>query len=124
MSEEGTSETIELREQTYADLVRDCARARISIENLLAKAGISVKLMPDPKPMTQEQVESWIMLKGQNPDERWFEIRILDEEVGNDPTAQALMKTVSDMIFKGIAGMPFIESRNTPAPPRKILYER
>jgi hypothetical protein len=60
-------------------------------------------------PMTQEEVENWIMLKGQT-DERWFEIRILDEEVGQDPTMIALMETVSDMIFRGIKGMPFEES--------------
>ena len=63
------------------------------------------------KPMTQEQVENWIMLKGQT-DERWFEIKILDEEVGQDPTMIALMEVVSDMIFKGIKGMPFTESEH------------
>ena len=63
------------------------------------------------KVMTKEQVENWIMLKGQT-DERWFEIRILDEEVGQDPTMIALMETVSEMIFVGIKGLPFIEQQS------------
>ena len=65
--------------------------------------------------MTQEQVENWIMLKGQTT-ERWFEIRILDEEVGQDPTMKALMDTVADMIFRGIQGMPFEEGKKTTPP--------
>ncbi len=66
---------------------------------------------PIKPPMTQEQVEAWIMLKGQS-DERWFEIRILDEEVGQDPTVIALMETVSEMIFQGVRGMPFTEAEH------------
>ncbi len=62
--------------------------------------------------MTKEEVEAWIMLKGQTG-KRWFEIRILDEEVGQDPTMIALMETVSEMIFSGIQGMPF-EEANVP----------
>ena len=61
-------------------------------------------------PMTQQEVENWIMLKGQS-DERWFKIVILDEEVGQDPTAIELMEIVSDMIFKGIKNMPFVEAQ-------------
>jgi len=64
---------------------------------------------PIKPPMTQEQVESWIMLKGQGKD-RWFTIRILDDEVGQDPTMIALMETVSDMIFAGIQDLPFQEA--------------
>ena len=64
---------------------------------------------PIKKPMTQQEVENWIMLKGQSS-ERWFELRILDEEVGQDPTMIALMETVSEMIFSGIQNMPFIEA--------------
>ena len=71
----------------------------------------------DPTPikpaMTQEQVENWIMVKGQT-DERWFELRILDDEVGQDPTMIALMETVSDMIFKGIKELPFLEGKTVP----------
>lgn len=70
--------------------------------------------------MTQEQVENWVMLKGQSG-ERWFEIRILDEEVGQDPTMIALMETVSDMIFKGIQGMPFAESQAQAKPDLSII---
>ena len=58
--------------------------------------------------MTQEECENWIMMKGQNK-ERWFEVRILDPEVGQDPTMIALMESVSDMIMNGINGMPFLE---------------
>ena len=69
-----------------------------------------VEAMSDVKtPMTKEQCESWIMLKGQT-DERWFKIEILDPEVGQDPTMIALMETVSNMIFAGIQGMPFEEA--------------
>lgn len=64
---------------------------------------------PIKKPMTKPQVEAWIMLKAQSG-ERWFEIRILDDEVGQDPTMVALMETVSEMIFAGIQGMPFEEA--------------
>lgn len=60
-------------------------------------------------PMTQEECENWIMLKGQSG-ERWFRVEILDEEIAKDPTMQALMEAVSDMIFRGIQGMPFAES--------------
>ena len=74
---------------------------------------------PIKKPMTKAEVESWIMLKGQSG-ERWFEIRILDEEVGQDPNVIALMETVSDMIFAGIQDMPFQERpQHTPILPLK-----
>ncbi len=72
-----------------------------------------------PKPaMTQKQVEDWIMIKGQTS-ERWFRIEILDDEVGQDPTMLALMETVSDMIFKGIKEMPFLESQHVIKPKLK-----
>ena len=64
--------------------------------------------------MTQEQCENWILLKGQTG-ERWFEVRILDEEVGQDPTMIALMEEVSNMIFAGIQGMPFLEAETARA---------
>ncbi len=64
---------------------------------------------PIKPPMTKEQVENWIMLKGQT-DARWFKIVILDEEVGQEPNMIALMETVSEMIFAGIQGMPFEEA--------------
>jgi hypothetical protein len=65
--------------------------------------------LEQPKAMTKEQVQNWIMLKGQT-NERWFKIEILDEEVGQDPTVIALMETVSDMIFAGIQNIPFAEA--------------
>lgn len=65
--------------------------------------------VPLHPPMTQEACENWILLKGQTG-ERWFEVRILDPEVAEDPTMIALMTTVSEMIFAGIQGMPFTEA--------------
>ena len=47
------------------------------------------EVKPIRPPMTQEQVEAWIMLKGQSG-ERWFKIEILDKQVGQDPTMIAL----------------------------------
>jgi len=70
-------------------------------------------------PMTQEECENWIMLKGQSG-ERWFEIRILDKEVGQDPTMIKLMEITSDMIFKGMMGMPFTESETQRVKESKI----
>jgi len=79
---------------------------------------------PEVKPpMTQEQCENWIQVKGQTG-ERWFEIRILDDEVGQDPTMIALMEIVSDMIFKGIKGMSFTESEVARAKTSKIELVR
>lgn len=97
----------------WLNLIEDCKRCGIDIVVLLQKAGVQVTVESDPEPMSQEEVENWILLKGQNPDERWFEIRILDDKVGQDPTAKRLMAIVSDMIFKGIHDMPFIESQVT-----------
>lgn len=81
-------------------------------------SGIFTKVAPEQPPMTKEQCENWIMLKGQT-DERWFKIVILDDEVGQDPTMIALMETVSDMIFRGIQGMPFTESQQAGKPDLK-----
>jgi len=67
------------------------------------------EVRPIKPPMTQEQVEAWIMLKGQNK-ERWFEIRVLDPEVDAEPNMRALMETLSDMMQQGILGMPFMEA--------------
>ena len=64
---------------------------------------------PIRKPMTKQDCENYIMLKGQG-NERWFEVRILDEDIGQDPNMLALMETVSDMIFAGMQGMPFNEA--------------
>ncbi len=65
--------------------------------------------IPRKKPaMTQEQCENYIMLKGQGA-ERWFEVRILDPEVADEPVMKMLMETVSDMIFQGMLAMPFTE---------------
>lgn len=65
--------------------------------------------IPIKKPMTQQEVENWIMLKGQS-EERWFKLVITDDEIGQDPTMIALMETVSDMIFLGIQDLPFQEA--------------
>ncbi len=56
------------------------------------------------KALTQEEVENWIMLKTQ-ADERWFEMRFIDEDMNNDPTALALMKSISDVIYAGTVSM-------------------
>lgn len=69
--------------------------------------------IPIKPPMTQQEVENWILLKGQG-EERWFEIQILDEEVRDDPTMIALMDTVSEMIYKGMQGMAFTEANKKP----------
>ena len=79
-----------------------------------AVAGLSIPpkvATSQPKAMTKEQVENWIMLKGQTG-ERWFKIEILDDEVGQDKTMIALMETVSDMIFAGIQNIPFAQAGN------------
>ena len=65
-------------------------------------------------PMTQEECENYIVLKGQTG-VRWFEVRILDPDIQDDPTMAALMESVSDMIFKGIQGMGFTEAETARA---------
>jgi hypothetical protein len=75
----------------------------------IAVATIAKNEKAEPEPMTQQECENWIVLKGQSG-ERWFELKILDPEVGQDPTMVKLMETVNDMIFQGIQGMPFMES--------------
>lgn len=69
---------------------------------------LDLKKTADKKPMTQEEVENWILLKGQGK-KRWFEIRILDKEVDKEPVMRALMEALSDMMQAGILGMPFME---------------
>jgi hypothetical protein len=66
---------------------------------------------PIKKIMTPEEVEAWVMLKGQS-DERWFEIRVLDPDMQDEPNLMSLMQVVSDMIFRGIKEMPFIEANS------------
>lgn len=70
--------------------------------------------IPIKTPMTQEQCENWIQLKGQTG-VRWFEIRILDPEIQDEPAMASLMEAVSEMIFKGIQGMPFTEAEQARA---------
>ncbi len=60
--------------------------------------------VPDPTPMTQQEVENWIMLQTQN-DVRWFEMRFVDEAMNNDPTAATLMQSISDVIYAGTVSM-------------------
>ncbi len=59
--------------------------------------------------LTQEEVENWIMLQTQN-DVRWFEMRFVDEDMNEDPTAKALMQSISDVIYAGTVSM-VIEER-------------
>ena len=81
--------------------------------------GAMVDIIPEREPMTQEAVEQMVMLKGQGTD-RWFEVKILDPDMQNDPTVTALMESVSDMIFRGMQGMPFTEANRAPAPPPNV----
>ena len=111
MSEESTSEKVTITMSQFERLEREMARCRLAMMPLLNKAGVELTIVDDPPAMTQEAVESWILLKGQDPKAQWFEIVITDPEVGDDPTAKALMKVVSDMILKGIHDMPFIEAQ-------------
>ncbi len=64
-------------------------------------------------PMTQQEVENWIMLKTQN-DERWFEMRFVDDDMNDDPTAAALMQSISDVIYAGTVTM-VLEERTAQA---------
>ncbi len=63
--------------------------------------------------LTQEEVENWIMLQTQN-DVRWFEMRFVDEAMNEDPTAKALMQSISDVIYAGTVSM-VIEERTAQA---------
>lgn len=110
MTDESTSETVTLTHSQFERLELELARCKLAIMPLMNAAGIQLNLVENPPPMSQEEVENWILLKGQT-EERWFEIRILDPEVGNDPTAVALMTVLSDMINQGIHNMPFLESQ-------------
>jgi len=64
---------------------------------------------PHKPPMTQEECEAYILLKGQSG-EPVFEIHLVDKEVDQDPTMRTLMNVVSQMIHQGIMGMPFQEA--------------
>ena len=79
------------------------------------------EVKPIKPAMTQQQCENWIVLKAQTG-ERWFEVKILDEIVGQDPTMIALMESVSEMIFAGIKGMPFTESETLRAADQHELH--
>ena len=59
-------------------------------------------------PMTQQEVENWILLKGQSG-ERWFEFGFIDEDMNKDPTAAALMKSIADVIQGGLVAMALEE---------------
>ena len=61
------------------------------------------------KPMTQKQVEAYIQIANQKK-ERWFEMRFIDEEMNKDPTAMALMKVISDAIYKDAISAEFDEN--------------
>lgn len=77
---------------------------------------------PQKPPMTQEQCEHYIMLQGQK-DTPVFEIHLVDKEVDEDPTMRALLEAVTQMIHKGIMGMPFTEANrpNAPKPNVEII---
>ncbi len=60
------------------------------------------------KPLTQKQVEDYIQLKSQSGD-RWFEMRFIDEDMNVDPTAKALMASISDSIFAGMTSLALEE---------------
>lgn len=59
-------------------------------------------------PMTQEEVENYILLAGQRQ-ERWFTLRFTEESMNDDPTALALMESIADIIQGGIASMAMEE---------------
>ena len=71
---------------------------------------------PTKTPMTTEQIEQWIMLKGQSG-KRWFKIEILDEEVAQEPNMIILMDTLSDFIFNGMKEVGIAESMGNQPPP-------
>jgi len=53
------------------------------------------------KPMTQKQVEDFILLSGQSG-KRWFKLSFIDEDMNNDPTACALMDVIADAVHAGM----------------------
>lgn len=59
-------------------------------------------------PMSQEQVEAWIMLQGQKG-VRWFNLQVLDPQMNKDPTLTALMTAIADSIFEGMTQQEFQE---------------
>jgi len=60
------------------------------------------------KKFTQQQVEDFILLAGQSK-KRWFELRFLDEDMNNDPTAKALMEAIADSIHDGLMSLQFLD---------------
>ncbi len=60
------------------------------------------------KQFTQQQVEDFIMLCAQN-DKPWFKVVMLDDEMANDKTALALMKSITDVIYNGMMAAEFEE---------------
>lgn len=67
--------------------------------------------LPDVSPrkqFTQQQVEDFIMLCAQN-NKPWFKVVMLDEEMANDKTALALMKSITDVIYAGMMETEFEE---------------
>jgi len=64
-------------------------------------------------PFTQKQVEDFIVLCNQN-NKPWFTLVMLDAEMAADPTAQALMQSITDVIQASIITMAF-EERMTQA---------
>ncbi len=74
------------------------------------------------KPMTQQDVENYILLKGQSG-ERWFKLMFVEEEMNHDPTAMALMESIGNIISAGIATMALEESLNVDPPADMALKQ-
>ena len=60
------------------------------------------------KKYTQAEVENYIQVAGQSG-VRWFKISFLDEDMNNDPVAQALMVSISDVIHDSMMSTIFTE---------------
>ena len=67
-------------------------------------------------PMTPEQIQEWIMLKGQG-EKRFFKIEILDPDMAQEPNMILLMDTLSDFIYDGMKTAGLAESMGGHTPP-------
>ncbi len=97
---------------TEKNLTEDCSHQWRDSNGIQICADCSVTRK---KPMTQQDVENYILLKGQSG-ERWFKLMFVDEEMNHDPTAIALMDSIGNIIQAGIVTMALEESLNTPPP--------
>ena len=60
------------------------------------------------RPLTQKQVEDYIVLKGQSGD-RWFRLVFVDADMNDDPVAIALMDSIADIVHAGIISLSLEE---------------